>query len=98
MAELGEVNVLGLINRTLFITGRVVYPPRDEVISSLVVPIGNVDANHHMRSMIKSTWNLAIQKFRSLANWVFHSVHDVVDGSIWQAAAWVSWARRFPKG
>ena len=68
IAELGKENILGLISRTLFITGRVVYPPWDVMISSLQVPTGDPDADHHTRSMIKSTGNLAIQKFRSLAN------------------------------
>ena len=87
IAELGEENVLGLISRTLLISGRVVYPPRDEVLRSLQVPTGDPDSNHHMRSMIKSTGNLAIQKFRSLANWIFHSVYDFVGGCIRQTAA-----------
>ena len=29
IAELSDENILGLISRTLFISGRVVYPPRD---------------------------------------------------------------------
>ena len=60
VAELGEENVLGLISRSLSIVGRVVYPPRDEVLCSLQVPTGDPDTDHHMRSMIKSTGNLAI--------------------------------------
>ena len=86
IAELGEENALGLISRTLFITGQVVYPPRDEVICSLQVPTGDADTDYHMRSMIKSTGSFAIQKFRSLANWIFHSVYDFVGCTIWQAA------------
>ena len=87
IAELGEENVLGMISRTLFITGRVVYPPREEVIRSLQVPTKDPDTDHHMRSMIKSTGNLAIQKFRSLASWIFHSIYDFVGGAIRQTAA-----------
>ena len=66
IAELSEENILGLISRTLFISSRVVYPPRDEVLWSVQVPSEDPDTDHHMRSMIKSTGNLAIQKFRSL--------------------------------
>ena len=73
IAELGEENVVGLISMTLFIAGRVMYPPRDEVLCSLQVSTGGADTDHHMRSIIKCTGNLAIQKFRSLANWIFHS-------------------------
>ena len=50
----------GRISQTLLITGRIVYPPRDEVISSLQVPTADPDTYHHKRSMIKSTGNLAI--------------------------------------
>ena len=38
--------------------------------------------------MIKGTGNLAIQKFRSLANWVFYSsVYNFMGGTIRQTAA-----------
>ena len=84
MAELGEENALGLIRRTLFISGHVIYPQRDEVICSLQVPTGDADTDHHMRSIIKSTGNLAIQKFRY---WIFHSMYDLVGGTIRQVAA-----------
>ena len=97
IAELGEENVLGLISRTLFITGRVVYPPRDEVICSLQVPTGDPDTDHNMRSVIKSTGNLAIQRFRSLASWIFHSIYDFVGGAIRQTAAVGFLGSRDPK-
>ena len=97
IAELSEDNILGLISRTLFISGRVVYPPRDEVHWSLQVPIGDPNTDHHMRSMIKSTGNLAIQMFRSLANWIFHSVYDFVGGSIRQTAAMAFLGSKIPK-
>ena len=73
------------------------YPPRDKVILSLQVPTGDPDIDHHMRSLIKSTGNLAIQKFRYLANWVFHSVHNFVGGTIRQAAALGFLGTRVPK-
>ena len=38
IAELAEKNVLGVVSRSLFIVGRVIYPPRDEVLMSLQVP------------------------------------------------------------
>ena len=82
IAELSEENVLGLISRTLFIAGRVVYPPRDKVLCRLQVPTGDPDTDHHMLSMVKSTDNLAIQKFRSLANWIFHSVYDFLGSMV----------------
>ena len=95
--ELGEENVLGLISRTLFITGQIVYPPRDKVISNLQVPTGDPYTEHHMRSMIKSTENRAIQKFRSLANLVFHSGYNFVGGTIRQAAALSFLGSKVPK-
>ena len=50
-----------------------------------------------MRSMIESTGNLAIQKFRSLANWIFHSVYDFVGGTIRQVAALGFLGSKVPK-
>ena len=97
IVELGEENFSGLISKTFFITGRVVYPQRDEVICDLQIPTGDLDTDHHMRSMIKSTGNLAIQKFRSLANWVFHSVYDFVGGTIRQATALGFLGSKVPK-
>ena len=88
---------MGLISRTLFISGRIVYPPRDEVLGSLQVPTGDPDTDHHMRSMIKSTGNLAIQKFRSLASWIFHSVYDFVGGAVRQTAASSFLGSKIPK-
>ena len=97
IAELSEENVWGLISRTLFIAGRVVYPPRDEVLCSLQVPTGDQDTDHHVQSMIKCTGNLAIQKFLSLANWIFHGVYDFVGGVIRQAAALGFLGSKVPK-
>ena len=43
-----------------------------------------------MRALVKCTYNLAIQKFRSLANWIFHGVYDFVSGVVGQAACGMS--------
>ena len=85
---------MGLINRTHRTS---CLPPRDEMISNLQVPTGDLDADHHMRSMIRNTGNLAIQKFRPLPNWVFHSVYDFVGGTIRQAAALGFLGSKVPK-
>ena len=47
------------------------------------------ETDRHMRAPVKCTNNLAIQKFRSLANWIFHGVYDFVNGVVRQAAALV---------
>ena len=47
--------------------------------------------------MIKSTGNLAIQKFWYLANWIFHSAYDFVGGGIRQAAALGFLGSKVPK-
>ena len=77
IAELAEENVLGVVSRSQFIRGRVIYPPRDEVLMSLQVPTGDSETDRHMRALVKCANNLAIQKFRSLANWIFHGVYDL---------------------
>ena len=60
-------------------------------------PYGDPDTDHHMRSMVKSTGNLAIQKFRSLASWIFHSVYDFVGGAVRQTAAMAVLGSKVPK-
>ena len=39
----------------------------------------------HMRALVKCVNNFAIQKFRSLANWIFHGVYDFVCGAVRQS-------------
>ena len=39
-----------------------------------------------MRALVKCSNNWAIQKFRSLANWIFHGVYDFVYGAVQTAA------------
>ena len=68
VAELAEENVLGVVSRSLFIGGMMIYPPRDEVLMSLQVPTGDCETDRHMRTLVKCANNLAIQEFRSLAN------------------------------
>ena len=54
---------------------------------SLQVPTGDWDTDCHIRVLVKCTNNLVIQKFRSLANWIFHGVYDSVGEVVRQAAA-----------
>ena len=97
IAELAQENVLGIISRSLFIGGRVIYPPRDEVLMSLQVPTGDSETDRHMRALVKCANNLAIQKFRSLANWIFRGVYDFVSGVVRQTAAVAFLGSRIPK-
>ena len=41
--------------------------------------------------------SLAIQKFRSLASWIFHSVDDCVGGAVRQTAAMAFMGSKIPK-
>ena len=50
-----------------------------------------------MRALVKCTNNLAIQKFRSLANWIFHGVYNFVSGVVRQATALGFLGSRVPK-
>ena len=79
-AELAEENVLGVVSRSLFIGGGMIYPPRDKVLMSLQVPSGDWETGRYKRALVKYTNYLAIQQFRSLANWIFHGVYDLVSG------------------
>ena len=97
IAELAQENVLGVVSRSLFIGGKVIYPPRDEVLMSLQVPTGDSKTDRYMRALVKCANNLAIQKFRSLANWIFHGVYDFVSGVVRQTAAIAFLGSRFPK-
>ena len=54
---------------------------------SLQVTTGDWEADRHKRARVKCTNNLAIQKFRSLANWIFHGVYHFVCGVVQQTAA-----------
>ena len=74
-----------------------ICPPRDEVLMSLQVPTGNCETDRHMRALVKCANNLAIQKFRSLANWIFHGVYDFVSGMVRQTAAIAFLGFRIPK-
>ena len=84
IAELAEANVLGPVSRSLLIGGGVIYPPRDEVLMSLQIPTGDWKTDRHMQALVKLSYanNLAIRKFRSLANWIFHGLYDFVSGVI----------------
>ena len=85
LAELVSENVLRLVSLSLFIWGGVTYPPRDEVLMSFQVPTRDWETDRH--KIIQCTNNSAIQKFRSLANWIFHGVYDFVSGVMRQAGA-----------
>ena len=50
-----------------------------------------------MRALVKCANNLAIQKIRSLANWIFHGVYDFVSGVVRQMAAIAFLGSRIPK-
>ena len=77
--------------------GGVTYPPRDEVLMSLQVPTGDWETDRHMRALVKCTNNLTIQKFRSLANWIFPGVYDFVSGVVRLATALDFRGSRAPK-
>ena len=51
-----------------------------------------------MRTLVKCTNNLALQKFRLLANWIFHGVYNFVSGVVLQAAALASLGSKVPNG
>ena len=50
-----------------------------------------------MRALVRCANNLAIQKFRSLANWIFHGVYDFVSGVVRQTAAIAFLGSTIPK-
>ena len=70
----------------MFIGGGVTYPLRDKVLMSLHVPTGDRMIDRHIRALVKCTNNMAIQKFRSLADWI-QRVYDFVSGVVRQVAA-----------
>ena len=88
---------LGVVSRSLFIGEGVIYPPRDEVLMSLQVFTGDCETDRRMWALVKCTNNLAIQKFRSLANWIFHGGYDFESGVVRQTAAIVFLGSRVSK-
>ena len=95
LAELGEENVLGLISRTLFMTRRVVTlrGMKSFVVCRFQLGIRILTTTCGLRLRALGT----IQKFRSLANWIFHSLYDFVGGTIRQAAALGFLGSKVPK-
>ena len=61
------------------------------------MPTGNSEVDRHMRAFVKCTDNLAIQKFRSLANWNLHGVYDFVCGTVQQTASLAFLCSKVPK-
>ena len=57
------------------------YP--DEIHMNRQVPTGD----RHMKAIVKCVNNLAIQKLRTLDNWIFHGVYDFVCGAVRQSTA-----------
>ena len=69
---------MGLVTRSLFVGGGVTYPPRYEILISIQVPTGERETDRHIRALVKRTNHLAIQRFRSLTNWIIHGLYDFV--------------------
>ena len=61
------------------------------------MPTCDWETDRVMRALVKCTNNLAIQKFRSLANWIFYGVYDFVSGVVRQAVALGSLGSKIPK-
>ena len=89
---------LGVVSRSLFVGGGVIYPPRDKVLMSLQVPTGKRETDRHMRALVKCANNLAIRSSDPLPTGSSTAyVHDFVCGVVRQTAAIAFLGSRVPK-
>ena len=61
---------------------------------SVQVATADRETDRHMRALVYCMHNLAFQKFRSLANWIFQGIYDFVRGAVRQSVA-LSFLSRF---
>ena len=85
--ELSGENALGLVTSTCLWKAELGIHHIEEVCMSLQVPPGNKETDRHVTALARCAHNLALQKFRSPADWIFRGVYDFVLGTVRQSVA-----------